>query len=267
MPRTKLEEPIDREFQTEVALGNVQGYQPDLVIGVTLNQNKLDGFRTIWDHDAVRVPLTTATTLYINSTNAADTDIDVIVTALDPNLNPVNIIVNLNGLTTINLGSLRFVYAASMAGPNTPLGDVFIGTEAAPTLGIPADANVVSRILQGFNITHNAFFMIPKGKVGMITGERFSTNSNTSNPALIRHEVKIPGIALLYTIIHSVSQASAPFLFATPIATTETLGVLSAVFPEGSEVMWSSEVEENNTSVFFGADFLLVDANLATLRE
>ena len=109
--------------------------------------------------------------------------------------------------------------------------------------------------------------MVPSNRVAIVTGERFSTNSMANNPGIIRHEIKPVGVARLSTIFHSISASSAPFVFAIPVAAAETIGVFSAVLPAGSELSFSCEVAENGTSVFFGADIMLVDENLVTLKQ
>lgn len=266
MARVKVSEPVQKEFLIEVALGNVDGYSADLVIAVTPNQQQVDGFRTIWDLDVPRTKLTSDTTLFISSSNSSDTDIDVNIIGLDGNLVRKQVNFNTNGQNGVNIGNFRFVYNVSISN-TTPLGDLYVGTESSPTSGIPADANVVSKVIQGQNITHNGFYMIPKATIGLITGERFSTNSKDKS-AIIRHEITLPGgFPTVQTVFHSVDGSGNNFSFASPVASAETLGVLSATFPPGAEIEWFSNVAENNTSVFFGADFLLVEISLSTLKD
>jgi hypothetical protein len=266
MARIKTSEIVSKDFPMEVGLGNVDGYSTDLVIGVNYDLDIVDGKRQIWDYDGPRTPLTAATTLYLSSTSASDTAVDVLVVGLDSNKDRRTATFTLNGQTAVDTGTWRFVYNMSVVTASTPLGDVYIGKDATPTAGVPGtDADVVSQIIQGKNITHNAFYMVPNGKIAVVTAQRFNTN-NLNLPTSIHYNLKLDGVATYETIEVTAEKSTGNFLFAFPVATTDTLGALSAVLPSGSEIFWEATASENNTKVFFGSDITLVDNTLATLR-
>jgi hypothetical protein len=96
MPRLKLRETVNKEFLYEVALGNLDGYTSDLLIGVNPLINIADGKRIIWDHSGPRTKLTAETTCYASSDNAGDTTVQILVQGLEDDYTKKNEIVTLS---------------------------------------------------------------------------------------------------------------------------------------------------------------------------
>ena len=126
----------------------------------------------IWDQaDAVYTYITTASTLYISSSNTND-DETFEVQGLDENwaLQTVNVIVS--GFTFVPLtGSWMRVFRAKNISATTPQGDVYISDDNTDGGGdgIPDTAtNIKAKVVQGTNQTNMAIYTVPAGKKGYL---------------------------------------------------------------------------------------------------
>lgn len=140
---------------------------------------------------------TSASTFYIASTSASDTDIDITANALDATGLETTVSVNLNGTTVVSLGSLLDVNSAYVSGANqTPIGDIWIGTSNAFTAGRPTTASeTVAFIPIGFGRTQQTHISVPSNKkcrISRIYGS-LARASGAAGSAEINFRVKESG--------------------------------------------------------------------------
>jgi len=162
------------DFLLEVSKGNVPGHSMVTIIGST--PNLMEGMtQTVWDVSRSYVYLTADTTLYISSSNALDTAVTVVVTGKNDLHESIVDIVVTNGQNQVALNSQFYrVEVATVVGPNSPLGDLYIAESDTLTGGVPDDLDKVkTKIpLSGLDagtpfasdhISHNGFATIPAG--------------------------------------------------------------------------------------------------------
>lgn len=256
----------NNDFRYESSLGNIQGYNQDLFIGVNESLNISNGLITVWDNSFNLTRLTSDTEIFINSTNVADTQ-EVLIRGLDVNFDNLDVAVALNGQTQVSIGNFTHIQAALITSSTTPLGDVYIAESDTLTAGVPDDdTKVKSKIIQGFNITRNGFFMVPRGKMAMTLTLRANTDS-TNKTVTLRTYVTPDGGTPLNSVTYTVGLGFPEFNFGIPISTTLIFGDLAPVLPEKSFVEFKASASSNDTLIFVGNDFLIVDRALTTLMN
>jgi hypothetical protein len=132
----------------------------------------------IWDHNTnIYTYLTEGTTLYVSSTHASDTNIDLMITGLDENWNRTTQFVNTNAQNQAAIpGLFRRVFGASVVGSTAPQGSIYIAEADTLTAGVPnTDTKIKSLILLGLNTTHNGLYTVPAGHTTSPTVNRGST--------------------------------------------------------------------------------------------
>ena len=155
---------INTDYFVESALGNISDTASVVITGnnpnMTANTEEL-----IWDQGGLYTYLTSETTLYASSTNAADTAITVACPGLDGNYDQVTRTVTLNGQTQVALsGDLLRVFDSAVFGSAEPLGDIYIAESDTLTDGVPDTASKIKgKIIQGNNVSKNAFYTVPAG--------------------------------------------------------------------------------------------------------
>lgn len=248
---------VNRDFLLEVALGNVNGFSTDFLVGI--NPSMSEGVeRTIWDSDFNVTPLTANTEIFINSSDAGDTTSVIIVNGLDVNFDRVTRTATLDGQTQVSVGFFTHVQACS-ASIATPAGDVYIAESDTLTVGVPdTDSKVKSKIRQGFNITRNGFYMVPRA-MSAITVSIRGTISAVEKAAMINTIITPFGGIPLRTISYGVSQSGLQWVIPMPVAMTNIFNQLTEVLPEKTFVEFRGDSDRNANEVFFGVDFLLRD--------
>ena len=118
-----------------------------------------------WDADG------TAPILYMSSSSAADVGQPIRITGLDIDGYEVNQIIISNGQNNVLLETplwrvYRMSNFASTGGDVN--GIMYVHTDAAPTAGVPADANVRAIINGGKNQTLMTVYTVPRGKVAFL---------------------------------------------------------------------------------------------------
>ena len=249
----------DRNFIWDVAMGRIPGYASAFVVGVQEDLDTVDGELTVWDNKFNVTFLSGSTELFFSSTSAGDTTQVVVVNGLDANFDPIGTIVTLNGQTGVSVGNMTFVYSIVVAA-GTVAGDVYIGTESAPTGGIPADANVQAKAILGKNISHNAFYMVPRGKAVMTTAIRGTVDTSNKNCIVRTHIIPFGGNDL-QTVSYTVAPGLFEFTFPAPVATATNLAELSVVLPEKAIIEFRAIASSNDTEIFFATDLIVIDAS------
>jgi len=165
---------IGSNFLLDVSKGNVPGHSMITVIGSTPNLGEVDT-QTVWDMANSYTYLTEDTQLYISSSSTSDTAVTVVVTGKNDLHEPVTAVVVTNGQAQVALNTLMFrVEVATVVGPNSPLGDLYIAEADTLTGGVPVDSTKIkTKIpLSGIDvgtpfasdhISHNGFATIPAG--------------------------------------------------------------------------------------------------------
>lgn len=159
-------------------------------------------------------------TLYLSSASLTDTQSIYIEGTLHSDGTIAGEIVLLDGQTAVQLTK---VYRTIIRAYNTNgvelTGDAYIGTEAIPTLGVPADANVYAHIPAVFqgktvNQTLSSIFTIPEGYTGFITNW-YGTATKGKDVELIAYARQKGGIfryAERMFNFESSSQKTLPYL-------------------------------------------------------
>lgn len=251
-------------FFLQVGLGNVPGYSADIVMGVQDNLDTADGNITVWDNKFDYTPFTADTEMFISSSDDADTH-TVMVVGLDSNFDPKVSYTALTGQTQVTAGNFRHVQAATVLAATIPAGDVYVAATDTLTAGVPdTDSKVKSKIIQGRNTTHNGFFMVPRGKVIVITALRATTDSATK-PAAVQAWLTLLGYTPINLSTYNVMAGFPQVIWPIPVAVINGLGVPSTLIPEKTFMNFKALVGANDTQIFFGLDFFVIDKALTEL--
>lgn len=253
----------DRDFIWDVSMGRIAGYVPAFVVGVLEELDIADGEITIWDSKFNITFLSGATELFFSSTDSGDTTQTVIINGLDSNFDQVGTVATLNGQNGVTVGTMTFVYSIVVA-VGTVAGDVYVGTESSPTAGVPADANVQSKIILGKNISHNALYMVPRGKSVMTTAIRGTVDTTNKNVVVRTHITPFGGNDL-QTVSYTLAPGLFEFTFPSPVVTATNLAELDVVLPEKSIIEFRAIASSNDTEVFFGTDLIVIDQDQFTI--
>ena len=254
-----------KDFIFEVTMGNVPGYNQDFIVGVQEDLDSADGNITIWDNKFDLTRLTSDTEIFINSTNAGDT-MDIVVTGLDINFDKKNVSIALSGQTQVSIGNFRHIQTAIVSGTVTPSGDIYVAESDTLTAGVPdTNSKVKSKIIQGKNITHNAFFMVPKGKNAITMAIRGTTDA-TTKPATVETYVTPDGGATLQNISYTILPGFPQFLFPAPVSTVDIFGDVISSLGEKTFIEFKGEATANNTRLLFSIDLICVDLALISLK-
>jgi len=130
-------------------------------IGKFGRNSDVDAAEDIWSAGGDYTFAASAETLYVSSSDGGDT-MDVTVVGLDADGVETTATVTLAGQAGVVLpGTWLRTYRAYISGATAPAGDVYVGTEAAPTVGVPAAGNVRAKIDVGVGQTLMALCTVP----------------------------------------------------------------------------------------------------------
>ncbi len=252
---------FDWDFMFAAACGRVPGVSPNLIVGDSPSLDTADGTNTIWDKKGIAPQLSAAATMYASSSSAADTAAFVVVIGLDENYDVKSTTTQLTGQTQVSVGDFLVVHAAQVVVADVA-GDIYIAETDTLTGGVPdTDSKIHSKIIAGKNVTHNAFFVIPRGKAGVITAFRGTTDA-TNKSARVTSHLKYFGQPELETVSYSLAPALPNFVSPVPIGSFALGTSLGPVFPEKTRIEARTVVAANATLVFFGIDLILLDSEL-----
>jgi len=253
---------ISRDFEIDIALGRIPGMSTVIILGYN-NDMSMGADKTIFDLSGVRYVFPTGLVdIWISSTNVSDVGIQVSVDGLDDSNNPVLLTGTLNGINPVNIGQMAHVQSCRVLGSQT-LGNIYISRNNVTTDGIPNDLqSTLSYIKSGVGITNNAWYKVPKGFSAVTTGIRASTD-NATKTALVKTFIKFPGDIVLNTATYTVSASFPEFTFNPPLGSSTVLGGgVIRILPEGTILEFTANPVSNNTQLFFGIDFILVENGL-----
>jgi hypothetical protein len=172
---------VVRTFPEEVdmALGRLGGVQRKQQHGNTLAIDAADAPVDIWDFssDDLSTRLATKTfptasgDIFLSSDSTSDTAVDIAVTYVDANGDLQTATKTLTGQTPVDLGDNGYdVLHAVVSGSTALVGNVYINTANAHTLGIPNDlTTVIGFIRAADGHMHQAGYTVPAGKQMIIT--------------------------------------------------------------------------------------------------
>ena len=135
----------------------IKGYAGNL----TTDVNQL-----VWPHNMEYIYGSVSETLYLSSSDNGD-DQDYKVTGVDANYVYQEVEVTSSGQTGVKIGednTWRRVFSIENIGDTNNAGDIYIGTESAPTGGIPNDNNIRGMIETGKNKSEMALYTVPNKK-------------------------------------------------------------------------------------------------------
>lgn len=254
-------------WQYDIGYGRVPGASLHLLIGQRDQQQIASGSITIWDaaenegDNGNIVFLDSNSNIWISSTSTLDTNVAILIQGLDEEFNQQQEVVVTNGQTPVQLSQpYRFIQTAINVGGNVNVGNIYISATAAHTLGVPNDVTKIqSKILPTLGVTHNGFFIVPKGKAAAAIAIRGNTDTSTK-PSEISTWARLQDDGVFFQLVkYSISPSFAQFIFPVPIGTTEFVGINSTAQGEGSIVEYKSEAVSNNTNVLFAVDFVVSD--------
>ena len=259
---------FDQNFNLDVAIGNEKRVHPDFILGFSVPITAATGEVTIWDNDFTVTPLDAPEELFINSTSAADVGTVVGVSGLDENYDSTFVVAVLNGLTPVSLGTLGHVQLASVLDfSSEPAGDVYIARSSTLTAGVPLDADVLSRIPQGDNITHNAWFRVPRGSFAVVMALKMSTSDpNGATITVVRKSfgASFTVMAQRFHTVPGLQEATFP----APAGTAFIAGSIVAIRDEKSYVEFRAEVNTNGQgqTVYLAQDIFIIDKDYIGLQ-
>jgi len=153
-------------FELQVAQGQIAFHKTNFKFG--FNPDIDDSLETVWSKGGLYTYLTSATALYVSSSSTDDTSAGtgartVKVSGLDSNYDEVDATVSMNGQSGVSLGTfIRVnriqVLTAGSGGANA--GNLHVGSEASPTLGVPATSYAFVAI--GDNQTLMSLWTVPR---------------------------------------------------------------------------------------------------------
>jgi hypothetical protein len=143
-----------------------------LGIGKFGRNGDVDAAEDIWSLGGTYTFAAGAEVLYVSNANTGDTTQQIRVTGLDAQGLEVTDTKTLSGRTGVALdGTWLRVYRASVVGDVVLTGDTYIGTEASPTVGVPALANTRAHVPAAGGQTLMAITTVP-AQVGRQTIRR-----------------------------------------------------------------------------------------------
>jgi len=253
------------DYMLEVSRGNVPGAAAAFVIGRNNNVGIADS-ETVWDYGGNYPYLTANTQLYISSSDALDTDVDVVVTGLTIDGAEVSRTVNTNGFTQTAISGLMYRVLSAFIPPtsnNGPLGDLYLAEADATVNGVPLTASNVKGLIplsrssagtlidQGTdyasdNFTHLGVYTVPAGKTAYLIDGYFFAGKNTD--VTVSGRVRLQGGQWFNRSPSELYQSAANQMFSTRLP-----------LPENTDLEYRAIAGNVNTTVNFQLQLLLLD--------
>lgn len=153
-------------------IGNAPGVTNILMRGLLLSAS-LNTPQTVWNQGGDYVYLTQDTPLYLSSSSASDTDVDILFSGLTEDGNRVSIVTTLTGQTQVLVGSAyRTFDITSIRGDL--VGEVYLAESDTVIAGVPQTA---SKIKAKISLLSTA------GEVGELASDHSSHNGIYTVPA------------------------------------------------------------------------------------
>lgn len=252
---------ITASFDTEVSLGNVNGYQNGTKFGRVKGTDAADSAVDIWafSDDAAsprantKTFPTSASVFYFASSSTSDTAVTISVDYIDANGFARNETVSLNGQTPVALSQAALDVNRFFVNSSTSaVGILYAATANNFSSGVPNTASqVVAVAPAGYNQTQLSQFTVPRGKKLIIMSYRvlISRASGAAGSADITLRVKPDGQA---------SRVIREFFPTTSVPVEKDNS--SIVIDERSQIVWRvDDVSDNETNISCVWDYELID--------
>ena len=169
------------DYFNNVALGLISGRAFAIVLGRNQNMQISVGTQTLWDGGGNYEYLSADTALFISSSSASDTAVNVTITGLDDTYTEIVRTVVVGGQTQVAItGDMFRVLVALVTGSVTPIGTLYVAEADTLTAGVPDTATKIKAIIPlgitadagtiyaSDNISHNSLFTVPANKTCLI---------------------------------------------------------------------------------------------------
>ena len=210
------------DFLLEVAKGNVPGHTETFFVSSNNGTGAAGVEQGFWNLAQDFTYLSTPSTLFVSSTNAADTQ-TISLVGTDDNGDNVTEIVVLSGQTQVAVTGLWDVPQRMLVvSGGTPLGEIYLAESDTLTGGVPdTPAKIQMKIDQGCNIANSGAFMVPTGHTCFIPS--FIFRIGKGEDATIKFKVTPPGVEELITFDFNIfeSQSSTDSRYAANEAGTK----------------------------------------------
>lgn len=211
---------------------------------------------TIWEPGGIKVYDSSATTMYVSSSSTADNGTtsplgagatSVIVEGLDENWDTQTEIVTLAGQTGVVIPTdfIR-VRVISVIGGAPNVGDLHVGTEENPAVGVPAAANVRLKAVISHGESMSGAYTVPANKTALM----LSFNAFGGKGDDITGDFYLRPFGLVFTIKGKVN------IFETPVPVNFAATV---PIPAKTDLEIRAIASTQNTVVSAYMEFLLFD--------
>ena len=152
----------------------------------------VDGIEDIWSGGGMYVFLdSTAVTLYISSTQAADT-MEMKIQGLDANFDEQEELISLSGTGQVEIGGTwKRVHRSYNDGPVATAGDIYIAETDATTSGVPDTASKIKAVVLATDQqTEMAIYTVPAGWTGYLMRWYASQILNRNSYAIMELSIR-----------------------------------------------------------------------------
>ena len=236
------------DYGLEVAKGNIPGHDTGTIFGRNQDVDPAAA-ELLWDYGGLETYLTADTELFLSSTDAGDTNVNVFVWGLDDEYNfIIETYLFTSGQSQQSIGlRFRLFRLVVVAGGDAPLGDIYCAEADTLTLGVPdTAAKVHAKMAVGTGVTHKASGTVPAGYTMHVV--RMFQGVRRGEDAVIVFRTKTFGAPMF---VESTSfplyQRSGFFVFDPPF-----------VIAEKTDFEFLATTVTNNTEVTLNLGYILV---------
>lgn len=248
---------IVNDFYLEVIRGNTNNFVAKDLQGVNADVDA--GTEDIWNEGGDITQVTTAATLRVSSSAAADITQSVTITGLDANYDEVTEVIDLDGTDgqTIVVGTVSFLRVNSAVLSAACAGDVYVYYVCTATAGVPDDLTKVQAKIDIATLrAYNAIYTVPRNKNWYLTSLRYrSAGSLVNHDVIISAKRKLYGgtVATIEIVKYKNSATATNFTDAQVQFTDQPV-----TFPAKSEIRFTCTLGAggSNLSIALEANFI-----------
>jgi hypothetical protein len=248
---------IVNDFYLEVIRGNTTNFVAKDLQGANADVDA--GTEDIWNEGGDITQVTTAATLRVSSSAAADITQSVTITGLDTNYDEVTEVIDLDGTdgTTIVVGTVSFLRVNSAVLSAACAGDVYVYYVCTATAGVPDDlTKVQAKIDIAALRAYNAIYTVPRNKNWYLTSLRYrSAGSIAAHDVVISAKRKLYGgaVATIEIVKYKNSATATNFTDAQVQFTDQPV-----TFPAKSEIRFTCTLGAggSNLNIALEANFI-----------
>ena len=236
------------EFFFEVAKGNVADHDTGTIFGRNQDVDPAAA-ELLWDFGGLEVYLTADTELFLSSTDAGDTNVNVFVWGLDEDYNfKIETHLFTAGLSQQSIGSFfRLFRLVVVAGGDATLGDIYCAEADTLTLGVPDTASKVHALMASADgVTHKASGTVPAGYT-MHVVRMFQGVRRAEDTVIVFRSKAFGAPMFVESTSFPLYQSSGFFTFSPPFVITEK-----------TDFEFLATTVTNNTEVTLNIGYILV---------